>query len=130
MIRIFTEGVFDLFHVGHLHALQRARSFGDYLIVGVHNDADVETYKRRPIIPFVQRLEIMRSISCVSEVLEVPLAVDEAFYQKHMIDFHVQGDDVGDHYDVGKRLNIVRFVGRDPTTSTTEIIERIIACVD
>ncbi len=125
MTRVFTEGVFDLFHIGHLRALERAYSYGDYLIVGVHNDFDVATYKRTPVIPFAQRLEIVKSIRCVSQVLEVPLAVDESFYRLHRIDLHVQGDDVGDHYVVGKRLKLIKFIGRDPTTSTTEIIDHI-----
>lgn len=123
---VFTEGVFDLFHVGHLRALKKARSLGSVLIVGVHNDDQVETYKRRPVIPFEQRLEVVRSIECVTEAFECPLAVDDDFYRHHAIDLHVQGDDVGDHYTSGKRLKRIRFIGRDESTSTTEIIQRIL----
>ena len=130
MTRVFTEGVFDLLHVGHVRALERARALGDDLLVGVHSDEDVAKYKRTPIIPFEQRIELVRSLRCVSEAVHVPLAVDEAFYRSYRIDVHVQGNDVDDHYETGKRLEIIRFIGRDSTTSTTEIIERVLAVLD
>lgn len=70
MTRVLTTGVFDLFHVGHLHFLQKAKSLGSYLIVGIHTDRDVAEYKRTPIIPFEQRMEIVQAIQCVDEVVE------------------------------------------------------------
>ena len=55
MTKVYTSGVFDLFHVGHLSVFKKAKQFGDYLIVGVHSDQDVESYKRTPIISCEQR---------------------------------------------------------------------------
>lgn len=67
---VYTYGVFDLFHVGHLKLLREARGLGGYLIVGVYTDAIAEGFKRRPVIPFEQRLEIVRSIFEVNEAIE------------------------------------------------------------
>lgn len=66
----YTTGVYDMFHVGHLHLLKKAKNHCDYLIVGVSSDKLVEQYKnKKPIIPFEHRLEIISSLSCVDEVI-------------------------------------------------------------
>jgi glycerol-3-phosphate cytidylyltransferase len=66
----YTTGVFDMFHIGHLHLLKKARNRCNYLIVGVSSDELVEKYKKkRPIIPFEHRLEIVSSLKFVDEVL-------------------------------------------------------------
>ena len=62
----FTSGVYDMFHVGHLNILRRAKEMCDYLIVGVSTDEVVETYKhKRPIIPFEDRVAIVEAIRYV-----------------------------------------------------------------
>ena len=66
----YTTGVFDLFHVGHLRLLQRAKSRCDRLIVGVSTDDLVKSYKNKlPVIPFEERLEIVSALKCVDEVV-------------------------------------------------------------
>jgi len=66
----YTTGVFDMFHIGHLHLLKKAKNSCDYLIVGISSDELVEDYKnKRPIIPFEHRLEIVSSLKFVDEVL-------------------------------------------------------------
>ena len=66
----YTTGVFDLFHIGHLNILMRAKEQCDYLIVGVSTDELVESYKhKRPIIPFNERLDIVKAIRYVDEVV-------------------------------------------------------------
>ena len=65
----YTTGVFDLFHIGHLEIL-KAKENCDYLIVGVSTDELVQKYKnKRPIITFEQRIEIIKSIKYVDEVV-------------------------------------------------------------
>lgn len=66
----YTTGVFDLFHVGHLNILKKAKENCDYLIVGVSTDELVFNYKnKRPIIPYEERAAIIKAISFVDEVV-------------------------------------------------------------
>lgn len=66
----YTSGVYDLFHIGHLNILRRAREQCDKLIVGVSTDELVLEYKgHRPIIPFAERIEIVKAVRFVDEVV-------------------------------------------------------------
>lgn len=67
---VFTNGHFDLLHVGHLRYLQAARALGDLLVVGVNDDATVTQRKgpARPIIPAVERAELLAGLACVDYV--------------------------------------------------------------
>jgi glycerol-3-phosphate cytidylyltransferase len=66
----YTTGVFDLFHIGHLNILKNAKSKCDKLIVGVTTDELVEkTKKKKPVIPFEERVEIVKNIRWVDEVI-------------------------------------------------------------
>ncbi|CAH7134714.1 Glycerol-3-phosphate cytidylyltransferase [Vibrio chagasii] len=66
----YTTGVFDMFHVGHLNILRRAKLECDYLIVGVTTDELCSSEKnKKPIIPFSERMEIVESIGFVDEVV-------------------------------------------------------------
>ena len=70
MIVGYTTGVFDLFHIGHLNILRRAKEKCDKLIVGVTTDELLQVYKnKRPIIPFEERISIVKAIKYVDEAV-------------------------------------------------------------
>lgn len=70
MVIGYTTGVFDMFHIGHLNILQRAKEQCDYLIVGVSTDELVMDYKKKkPIIPFEERIRIIEALRCVDKVV-------------------------------------------------------------
>lgn len=67
---VFTNGVFDLLHAGHVRSLQGARSLADVLVVGLNDDASVKRLKgdKRPIVPLEQRAEVVAALACVGYV--------------------------------------------------------------
>jgi rfaE bifunctional protein nucleotidyltransferase chain/domain len=67
---IFTNGCFDLLHVGHVRYLEEAKALGDVLVIGVNSDASVRKIKgpERPILPVEERIEILSSLECVDYV--------------------------------------------------------------
>ncbi len=90
----YTTGVFDMFHIGHLNLLRRAKERCDILIVGVCTDDLVRKLKNRnPIIPFEERAEIVRNIKFVDEV--VPQAKIDEIGDCHRLKFDIifKGDD-------------------------------------
>lgn len=95
----YIAGVFDLFHVGHLNMFKRAKKQCDYLIVGVVNDESVmKNKKTMPVIPFEERIEIVRSCRYVDEAVEIPTEyndTDEA-YRRYQFDVQFSGSDYED----------------------------------
>lgn len=94
MVIGYTTGVFDMFHIGHLNILRRAKEQCDYLIVGVSTDELVESYKHhRPTIPFEERKCIVESIRYVDKVVaQTSLSKIDAWKELHFdVVFH--GDD-------------------------------------
>lgn len=94
MIVGYTSGVFDLFHVGHLNILRRAKEQCDYLIVAVSTDELVEEYKhKKPVIPYKDRIEIVKAIRYVDEVVPQINRDKYAAWEKYQFDKMFVGDD-------------------------------------
>ena len=90
----YKTGVFDMFHIGHLNILRRAKEKCDYLIVGVSTDELVMEYKNKtPIIPFEERAEIVRSIDCVDRVIAQENRDKYAAWRELKFDVMFVGDD-------------------------------------
>ena len=89
----YTSGVFDLFHVGHLNLLRNARALCDKLIVGVTTD-DLVSYKfKKAVIPFTERMEIVRSVKFVDAVIPQETLNKMEMWEKLKYDMVFVGDD-------------------------------------
>jgi cytidyltransferase-like protein len=97
MKRVYIDGVFDLFHRGHLESLIKSKNvYNDpentILIVGVVSDKDCQSYKRLPIINENDRVELVKNMKTVDEVIfPCPLVVTMDFIKEHNIDLVVHG---------------------------------------
>ncbi len=90
----YTTGVYDMFHVGHLNILRRAKEQCDYLIVGISTDDLVRRDKNKiPIIPFAERAEIVSAIKYVDEVVPQPDKNKLAAWEKYKFDKMFVGSD-------------------------------------
>lgn len=90
----YTTGVFDLFHIGHLNILKRARQQCDYLIVGVTTDEVVQEYKHKtPVIPFEERKAIVEAIKYVDKVIPQTSMDKYLAWEKEKFDVIFHGDD-------------------------------------
>ncbi len=93
MITGYTTGVFDLFHIGHLNLLKNAKGLCDKLIVGVTTDELVAYKNKRAVIPFAERLEIVRSIQYVDATVAQQSMDKMEMWQKLKFDVIFVGDD-------------------------------------
>lgn len=90
----YTTGVFDLFHIGHLNILKRAKENCDYLIVGVSTDELVEKYKHKhPVISYEERKAIVEAIKYVDEVVPQINRDKLSAWEKYKFDRMFVGDD-------------------------------------
>jgi D-beta-D-heptose 7-phosphate kinase/D-beta-D-heptose 1-phosphate adenosyltransferase len=130
---VFTNGCFDLLHIGHVRYLEQARSLGDILVVGVNGDRSVRELKgpHRPILPVEERAEILSGLSCVNYITvfdeATPLELISSL-QPHVI---VKGGDWTRESTVGREVVersggevvILPFV---EGSSTSNLIETIL----
>ena len=101
---VFTNGVFDLLHPGHIRYLQDARQLGDALIVGLNSDRSVRTNKglERPITPETERAEILLALACVDAVAIFDEDTPAAIINRVQPDVLVKGADWGADNIVGR----------------------------
>ena len=123
MKRIITFGTYDLFHIGHLRLLERARALGDHLIVGVSSDAlNFSKKQKYPVIPELDRMEIVKALRVVDEVFrEDSLELKAQYIQEFRADVLVMGDDWQGKFDEMSKYCRVVYLPRTPEISTTEI---------
>ena len=146
-MRVYLDGVFDLYHRGHLESFKtiKSKEFFNYLktndffdgkiclIIGVVSDKDCESYKRKPIIREEDRVELLRYNSIVDEIIfPCPLIITKEFINKHKIDMVVHGfsneidyKNQKDFFKVPIELGIFKRIDYYNKTSTTDIINSI-----
>lgn len=122
MKKVITYGTFDLFHIGHLNILKRAKAQGDYLVVAVSSDAFNAIKGKVCVIKDYDRMEIVRAMKYVDEVI-----LEESWEQKvedvrrHNIDTFVMGDDWAGEFDFLSEHCDVMYLPRTEGVSTTLI---------
>ena len=131
---VFTNGCFDLLHVGHVRYLQAARALGDFLIVGLNDDASVRRLQKgpgRPLVPQAERAEVLAALACVDAVVifsqDTPLELI-VFLRPQVL---VKGGDYTLATIVGRpevlswggEVHVIPFV---PGYSTSSLIKRIL----
>lgn len=128
MKTVITFGTFDLLHVGHIRILERAKSQGDRLIVGVSSDSlNFKKKGKYPVYREVERMEIIRSIGVVDEVfLEESLEKKLDYVKQYGADILIMGNDWSGKFDFCGDNCQVKYLDRTPSISTTEIVEKII----
>lgn len=136
-VRVYADGIFDLFHFGHARALEQAKlAFPNtHLIVGVCNDADTHQYKGKTVMTEEERYESLRHCKWVDEVVQdAPWVITEEFLDDHDIDYVAhdalpyadasgQADDV---YGFVKAIGRFKETQRTEGVSTSDLILRII----
>jgi rfaE bifunctional protein nucleotidyltransferase chain/domain len=130
-----TNGCFDLLHVGHVRNLRAARAFGDVLVVGVNDDASVRRLKGagRPIVPAVERAELLAALWCVDAVVLFGEDTPMAALERLRPEVHCKGADYAP--PAGKPIpeaavvaaygGRIEFLPLVPGISTSELARRI-----
>ncbi len=130
---VFTNGCFDLMHIGHTRYLQTAKALGDLLVVGVNSDKSVRSLAKapdRPIVPEAQRAEVVAALGCVDYVVVFSEPDPKALITAVQPDVLVKGGDWSLDRIIGRdvveaRGGLVRTIPLVPGFSTTALIHRI-----
>ncbi len=130
---VFTNGCFDLMHIGHVRYLQAARDLGEVLVVGVNSDASVRALSKgpdRPIVPDHQRAEVLAALACVDYVVIFLEPDPGALIATLQPDVLVKGGDWPIDRIVGRdtveaRGGRVHTIPLVPGVSTTTLVQRI-----
>jgi ethanolamine-phosphate cytidylyltransferase len=132
-VRVWVDGCFDVTHFGHANFCRQAKSFGDYLIVGIHSDEEIKRVKAEPVMAENDRYRMVRAIKWVDEVVEdVPYTPSLETLDEHNCDICVHGDDLctdrfgNDVYKAIKEAGKFRQCPRTHGVSSTNLIQRIL----
>ncbi|KAJ3077451.1 Ethanolamine-phosphate cytidylyltransferase [Quaeritorhiza haematococci] len=132
-IRVWVDGCFDFFHMGHANALRQAKAMGDYLVVGVHSDAEIEKNKGPTVMKEDERYAMVAACKWVDEVVpDAPYFTSVDVLKQYNCDFVVHGDDITtmadgtDCYQAVKDAGLYRECKRTQGISTTELVGRML----
>ena len=124
---IFTNGCFDILHIGHISLLEHAKSLGDYLIVGINSDDSVRKLKgpNRPINKEDNRKKVLESIKYVDQVVIFNEETPYNLIKKIMPDIIVKGGDYNKENVVGKEFAEIVIFEYIKEYSTTNIVKKL-----
>ena len=131
---VWTNGCFDLFHVGHLRSLRAARQLGDVLVVGLNSDDSVRRLKGpgRPLLPQGDRAELLAGLACVDYAVIFSEPTPEVALARLKPDLHCKGSDYGPGGKAVPEAEVVAayggracFLPLVPGVTTTELIRRV-----
>ena len=123
---VYTGGTFDMFHSNHVKMIEYARGLGDVVIVGVSTDELVCSYKKPPIVPFEERIEIIKSLKFPDIVIPQHSLEHTELVRKLHIDVFVIGDDWKGKYDYLEELGVdVFYFPYGKGSSSSNIKEKV-----
>lgn len=123
---VYTSGTFDMLHINHLRLIEYARGLGDILIVGVNTDELVASYKSTPMIPFEDRMALMRAIKGPDLVIPQHSLDHKDKVKKLKFDVFVVGDDWTGKYDYLEEMGVtVVYTPYGRGTSSSSLKRRI-----
>lgn len=123
---VYTSGTFDMLHANHIKMLEYARSLGDILIVGVNTDELVESYKSTPIIPFDERIALIKALKYPDIVIPQHSLNHTDKVKKLNFDVFVVGDDWAGKYDYLKDQGVdVVYFPYGQGISSSNLKERV-----
>ena len=130
---VFTNGVFDLLHIGHLRYLKKARQLGGVLLVGVNSDTSARRLGKgedRPVTPQGERAELLAALSCVDAVVIFDESTPEELITRLSPDMLVKGSDWEGRENPGQkwveaRGGAMRFIPIETGYSTTSLLDKI-----
>lgn len=121
MKKVITYGTFDLLHLGHIRLLQRAKAFGDYLIVGLSTDLFNEIKGKKAFYPYEVRKEMLEALRFVDEVIaENHWEQKQHDIDTYNVDVFVMGDDWQGKFDFLNNCEVI-YLPRTQHISTTQI---------
>jgi cytidyltransferase-like protein len=132
MVNVYLDMCADLFHWGHVNMLKNAKAMGDKLIVGIHSDETIRSYKRDPIMNMKERIMVVEACKYVDNVVpDAPLVITEEYIKKHNIGLVIHGHSEEENekynfmYNIPHKMGIFKRVEYTEGISTSEIIKRL-----
>ena len=132
LVVVGTNGCFDILHIGHIRSLQKAKTFGDILVVGLNSDSSVKKIKgnSRPINTENERAEVLAALNCVDVVSIFPEETAERFLEMLRPNIYVKGEEY--EVDTLPESQVIRKYGGKiiqipmiPNISTTNTINKL-----
>ncbi|KAM7534664.1 hypothetical protein Aperf_G00000117929 [Anoplocephala perfoliata] len=134
--RVWVDGCFDMVHFGHANVVRQAKCLGNYLIAGIHSDAEITKHKGPPVFTQDERYILLKAIKWVDEVVkDAPYMTQLEVLEQYGCDFCVHGNDISvtedglDAYEIVKKAGKYVEVPRTEGISTTDLLYRIVRAI-